>query len=99
MSECEQAFALAKKKLTSATVSAHDPKYPLRLTADTSSYRLGAVISHIFPSDIERPIAYVSRTLIASKINYSQLGKEAMSLVFAVQKFHQYLYGREYVVC
>ena len=99
-SECEQAFALAKKKLTSATVLAHyNPRYPLRLAADASSYGLGAVISHVFPSGVEKPIAYASRTLTASERNYSQLEKEALSLVFAVQKFHQYLYGREFTLC
>jgi len=98
--ECQQTFALAKKKLTSATVLAHyNPKYPLRLAADASSYGLGAVISHVFPSGVERPIAYASRTLTASERNYSQLEKEALSLVFAVQKFHQYLYGREFTLC
>ena len=81
------------EKLTSATLY---PKCPLRLAADASSYGLRAVISHIFPSGIERPIAYASRTLTASERNYSQLEKEALSIVFAVQKFHQYLYRREF---
>ena len=98
--ECDKAFALAKEKLTSATVLAHyNPKYPLRLAADASSYGLGAVISHIFPNGVERPIAYASRTLTASERNYSQLEKEALSLVFGVQKFHQFLYGRHFTLC
>ena len=33
---------------------------------------------------------------ITSERNYSQVEKEALPLVFAVKKFHQYLYGREY---
>ena len=87
--ECEQAFVLAKKQLTSATVLAHyNPQYPLRLAADASSYGLGAVISHVFPNGLERPIAFASRTLTTSERNYSQLEKEALSLVFAVKKFH-----------
>ena len=44
-SECEQAFALAKEKLTSATVLAHYNARPLRLAADASSYGLGARLS------------------------------------------------------
>ena len=89
MKEGEQSFILAKEKLTSATVLAHyNPQYPLCLAADASSYRLGAVISHIFPNGLERPIAFASRTLTASERNYSQLEKEALSLVFAVKKFH-----------
>ena len=30
--------------------------------------------------------------------DYSQLEKEALSLVFAVKKFHQYLYGLEFIL-
>ena len=97
--ECEQAFVLAKKQLTSATVLAHyNPQYPLCLAADASSYGLGAVISHVFLNGLERPIAFASRTLTTSERNYSQLEKEALSLVFAVKKFHQYLYGHEFIL-
>ena len=56
------------------------------------------MISHIFPSGIERPIAYASRTLTASEKNYSQLEKEALSLIFVVHTFHQYLYGHEFTL-
>ena len=88
----DKAFGLAEEKLTLATVLAHyNPKYPLRLAADASSYGLGAVISHIFPNGVERPIAYALRTLTAFERNYSQLEKEALSPLFGVQKFHQFL--------
>ena len=76
----------------------YNSQYPLRLAADASSYGLGAIISHIFPNGLERPIAFASRTLTASERNYSQLEKEALSLVFVVKKFHQYLYGREFIL-
>ena len=42
-------------------------------------------------------IAFASRTLTASEQNYSQLEKEALSLIFGVRKFHQYLYSRPFV--
>ena len=97
--EYEQAFVHAKKQLTSVTVLAHyNPQHPLHLAADASSYGLGAVVSHVFPNGLERPIAFASRTLTTSERNCSQLEKEALSLVFAVKKFHQYLYGREFIL-
>ena len=46
----------------------------------------------------ERPIAFASRTLSSSEQNYSQVEKEALSLVFGVCKFHTYLYGRRFKV-
>ena len=56
------------------------------------------MISHIFPSGVDRPIAYASRTLTASEKNYSQLEKEALSLIFVVHTFHQYLYRHEFTL-
>ena len=67
---------------------------PLRLAADASAYGVGAVISHTYVDATEHPIAYASRTLSAAERNYSQIDEEALTLVFAVQKFHPYLYGR-----
>ena len=52
--------------------------------------------SHIYHDGIERPIAYASRTLTSSERNYTQLEKEALSLVFGIKKFHPYIYGREF---
>ena len=46
----------------------------------------------------ERPIAFVSRTLSASEKNYAQVEKEALSLVFGVKRFHQFLYGRKFAL-
>ena len=91
----EQAFKDAKQKLTSAAVLAHyDLNVSLHLAGDASAYGVGAVISHVYPDDSERPVAYASRTLSSSERNYSQLEKEALSLIFGLHKFHQYLYGR-----
>ena len=98
-SKCESAFEEAKEALVSSKVLTHyDPKLPLTLAGDASAYGIGAVISHIFPDGSEHPIAFASRTLSQSEQNYAQLEKEALSLIFGVKRFHQYLYGRNFTL-
>ena len=97
--ECDKAFTKAKHCLVTAPVLAHyNPNLPIRLAADASAYGIGAVISHVFPDGTERPVAFASRTLTATERNYAQIQKEALFLIYAVQKFHQYLYGRPFVL-
>ena len=97
--ECANAFKAAKQSLTSDSVLVHyDPQLPLRLAGDASCYGIGAVLSHQYPDGSERPIAYASRTLLPSEKNYAQIEREALSLVFGIQKFHQFIYGRSFTL-
>ena len=57
---------------------------PIRLAGDASAYGVGAVISHVMYDGAERPIAFESRTLLPSEKNYSQVEKEALSLIFGI---------------
>ena len=57
---------------------------------------MGAVISHVFPNGSERPVAYGSRTLTKAEQNYLQVEKEALSIIFGIKKFHQYVFGRHF---
>ena len=93
------AFQAAKQKLVEAPVLAHyNPDYPIVLAGYASAYGVGAVISHRLPDGSECPVAYTSHTLTKSERNYTQVEKEALSLVFGVHKFHQYLYGGQFTI-
>ena len=94
----QTAFENTKKLLMSAPVLQHfKPAEQLVLTVDASPYGLGAVLSHPEPGG-DRPIAFASRTLSAAEKNYSQLDKEACAVLFGVTKFHQFVYGRPFVI-
>ena len=94
--ECTRAF---QEALVSSSVLAHyDPKLPMKMAADASAYGIGAVISHVYSDGSERPVAFASRTLSPSERNYAQLEKEALALVYGVQHFHQFLYGRRFTL-
>ncbi|CAI6373130.1 unnamed protein product [Macrosiphum euphorbiae] len=75
--ECDQAYNNINKMLISSPVLAHyDQKLPIKLTVDSSSYALGAIISHTYPDHSERPIAYASRVLSNSECKFPQIEKE-----------------------
>ncbi|KAK7105231.1 hypothetical protein V1264_016637 [Littorina saxatilis] len=41
-----------------------------------------------------RPIAYSSRALTETETRYAQIEKEMLAIVFSLEKFHQYTFGR-----
>ena len=96
---CERAFQQLKKTLVSSSFLTHyNPNLPLKLAGDASAYGVGAVISHTMDDGTEQPIAFGSRTLSKSEQNYSQIEKEALSLIYGVRKFHSYLLGRKFTL-
>lgn len=56
------------------------------------------MISHLFTDGSEKAVAHAARALTKTEKNYSQIEKEALAIVFAVQKFHKMLYGRRFTL-
>lgn len=95
----EKAFQATKDILASPQVLVHyDSTKPIHLACDASPVGISAVLSHMVNNTDERPIAYASRTLTKAECNYSQIDKEALSIVFGVLKFREYLLGHKFVL-
>lgn len=67
------------------------------LTTDASNLAIGAVLSQ-GPIGQDKPIAYASRTLNSSEINYSTIEKELLAIVWATKYFRPYLFGRKFKI-
>ena len=81
----------------SDTLVHFNPDLPIKLSVDSSSYGVGAVLCHKIDGE-ERPVYFVSRTLSDCERRYSQLEREALAIIFAIKKFHYYIYGKEFTL-
>ena len=86
-----------KELLYSAPLLAHfDSAKPILVQVDASPFGLGAILSHVEENGKESPVYYAFRTLSAAERNYPQIEREGLALVYAVKKFHQFLYGNRF---
>lgn len=92
----QSAFDELKKYLTSDCVLGYySVNDRTQLYADASPVGLGAVLVQINENG-PRIIAYASKSLSETEKRYCQTEKEALALVWAVERFHFYLFGRTF---
>ncbi|XP_033750517.1 uncharacterized protein K02A2.6-like [Pecten maximus] len=83
-----------KSVLTDAPVLQYfDQNKPTILQCDASQHGLGACLLQD-----GHPVAYASRALTPTEQNYAQIEKELLAVVFGMERFENYTYGREILV-
>ena len=71
-----------------------DPDKNTEVTTDASPWGLSAILSQKTPGQDDRKVvAYVSRALTDVEKRYSQTEREALAIVWAIERLHLYLYG------
>nr|KAI8764985.1 hypothetical protein BgiMline_002655 [Biomphalaria glabrata] len=99
--ECELAFQRLKECLTSSPVlKLPDLSRTFVLRTDASGSGLGAVLMQTAEGsgDTLFPVAYASRKLNQAESNYATIELECLALVWAIEKFQAFLYGKHFTL-
>lgn len=92
-----ESFEAIKQALAAATkLGFFDPKDHTAVMADASPTGLGAVLIQKNVLGDTRIICNASKSLTDTERRYCQTEKEALALVWSVERFRMYLYGREF---
>ncbi|GBM29529.1 Retrovirus-related Pol polyprotein from transposon 297, partial [Araneus ventricosus] len=95
----QQIFQTLKQRLvTPPVLRQFDPTKPFIIRTDASGYALGAVLLQGDSPADERPIDYVSRLLRSAEKNCSTTEREALAVVWALDKFRGYIEGADITV-
>ena len=74
-----------------------DWKKEFVVRTDASDSGVGAVLLQEVDGML-KPITYISKKLLPRETRYSTIEKECLAIVWAVERFQVYLYGREFVL-
>jgi hypothetical protein len=87
----ELSFQNVKQAIATAPVLRYfNSKARTVLQCDASSTGLGAVLLQE-----QQPVAYASRALTETEQGYAQIEKELLAIVFGMERFDQYTFGRD----
>ena len=96
--ECESAYQYIKTWYQNAPILIEvNRKLEFHVHTDASDIAVGAMLAQNPTGKIDQPIAYSSRLLSKAEKNYTTTKKEALVMVYAVNKFHHYLLGNRFI--
>lgn len=91
------AFETLKQSMSRPTVLGYyDPEDRTQVIADASPVGLGAVLVQYDKDSRVRVFSFAHKSLTDTGMRYAQTEKEAYALVWAVERFHLYLFGRSF---
>ena len=95
---CKADFEEIKIKLVQAPLmAAPEWDHGFEIMCDASDFAMGAVLGQR-KEKIFRTIYYASRTFNEAQENYSTTEKEMLAIVFACEKFRQYILGSHVII-
>ena len=88
------AFSLTKEEISrNITLPYFNPKCATTLQTDASKKGLSAVLLQN-----SKPVMFASRALTGSERNYQNLEREYLATIWGMEKFHYFLYGKEFTL-
>ena len=99
--EHDDAFTRLKEILPlSPSLAFPDFSAAFYVATDASAAGIGAVLYQQLPPDTEKPrwISFQARALTKSERNYSATKRELLAVIFALRKFHYFLWGKRFTL-
>ena len=82
--------------IKSPIITLFDPNLETTVSADASSYGLGAVLLQKQTSGENKLVAYISRSMTSTEQKYAQIEKEALAFTWACERLSDYLIGLKF---
>ena len=83
--------SIKKELCATPTLAWYDATKPMIISADASSYGLGATLQQEEGNGNRKVVAYASRSMTDCESRYAQIEKEALALTWACDRFAQYV--------
>ena len=88
------AFLKTKEEISkNVTLPYFNPRSDTILQTDASKKGLGAVILQD-----SKPVMFASRALTGAEKNYQNLERECLAMIWGMEKFHYFLYGKHFTL-
>ena len=96
--ECENAYQYIKTRYQNAPILIKvDWNLEFHIHTDASDIAVGAMLAQNPTDKTDQLIAYASQLLSKAEKNYTTIEKEALAMVYAVNKFRHYLLGNRFI--